>query len=339
MNRIAAITAVLALSAFAAHAEDWGDNTDYASDSAYSETMAMCRQVKGRQPPASDRPDAAAARSLKGCSSEALYYGIGIAADPVKARQCAFVEAANPEEGGVFSGETMLMTIYANGRGAKRDLDLAIHYACRIDGAPMEYDGRIRHLAALKTKPEAEPFHFCNDVTSGLAGGYCASHEADIAGAKRDARLAKLMAAWTPAERAAFAPLKAAMAAYVDAHGGKEVDMSGTLRAALQTSAEEEVRADFADMLEALQAGRVPPGDYKAADAALNAAFKKARAFAPGDMGTVTREDILDAQRTWLKYRDAFIAFAKVKWPGVSSDSVAAWMTQTRTKMLEGSQG
>ncbi|PSJ41689.1 lysozyme inhibitor LprI family protein [Allosphingosinicella deserti] len=51
--------------------------------------------------------------------------------------------------------------------------------------------------------------------------------------------------------------------------------------------------------------------------------------------GAVTRTGIRDAQRAWLRYRDAFLAFAKVKFPAVASDSLAAWLTDKRTEMLE----
>jgi hypothetical protein len=50
--------------------------------------------------------------------------------------------------------------------------------------------------------------------------------------------------------------------------------------------------------------------------------------------GAVTREGIRDAQRAWLRYRDSFLAFASVKYPKISRDSLAAWLTDKRTAML-----
>jgi len=96
----------------------------------------------------------------------------------------------------------MLMTIYANGEGAKRDLDVAIHLACGIEGAPMESHGRVAHLAELKAKGwKGRDFHYCDDITSGLAMGYCASHSATMARALREKALAAMSAGWTPAEK------------------------------------------------------------------------------------------------------------------------------------------
>ena len=40
--------------------------------------------------------------------------------------------------------------------------------------------------------------------------------------------------------------------------------------------------------------------------------------------------------RAWLGYRDAFLAFAAVKYPRVSRDSLAAWITQNRSQIIPG---
>jgi hypothetical protein len=323
---------------------DWGDaNDEWTNSPGYETSKALCRQLRKHEPPAADRPDAATAASLKGCDSEALYYGIGMPADPVRARQCAFLEAEG-EDGGVFSGRTMLMTIYANGAGAKRDLDVAIHLACGLDGAPMESHGRVTHLAEMKAAGgKGEDFHFCNDITSGLAMGYCAGHGARIAGAKRAATLARLSRGWTAAQRQALARLRTAHEAYAEAHSAGEVDLSGTARGAMATEAEEGLREELLVLLTDLASGRPPrydAGGYRAADAKLNAAYRKLmRETEPTDApGPVTREGIRDTQRAWLRYRDAFLAFAAVKFPRVDRDSLAAWLTEQRTAMLAGEE-
>jgi uncharacterized protein YecT (DUF1311 family) len=337
--RISAALAFGCCALAAASAQDWSANKDEIT-SDYTESKAICRGLLDREPPAADRPDARTAASLEGCDSEKLYYGIGMKADPVRARQCAFLEMRNEPDEGVFAGRTMLMTIYANGVGAKRDLDVATHLACGLEGAPAEVDGRVRHLAGLKAKGRTDrPFDFCDDITSGLAMGYCADHAAGMAAPVREARIAQLASGLTAPQGQAFAALRRAHTAFVDAHGGGEIDMSGTARAAMEIEAEEGARDELPDLLQRLAAGRVPaatPAQFAAADAKLNAAYRKALAEAGPDNGTVTKEGIRAAQRAWLRYRDAFLAFATIKFPQVSRDSVAAWLTQKRTKMLEG---
>jgi hypothetical protein len=41
----------------------------------YESSKALCRALRGREPPAADRPTPAQAAALAGCSSEDLYYG------------------------------------------------------------------------------------------------------------------------------------------------------------------------------------------------------------------------------------------------------------------------
>jgi len=325
----------------AASAQDWSENKDEIT-SGMTQSKAICRGVLHRDPPAADRPDARTAASLKGCDSEKLYYGIGMKADPVRARQCAFLEMQKEPDEGIFAGRTMLMTIYANGVGAKRDLDVATHLACGLEGAPAEVDGRVTHLAELKSKGwTGNDFDFCDDITSGLAMGYCADHAANVAAPARDAKIAALASGFAPAEKQAFEALRKAHAAFVDAHGDGEVDMSGTARAAMEIEAQEGARDEFVDILQRLASGRAPAfthAQFVAADAKLNQAYRKALAEAgpPDAVGAVQKEGIRDAQRAWLRYRDAFLAFAALKYPQVTRDSLSAWLTEKRTKMLEG---
>jgi len=335
------LAVALAIAAAAEPPWDWGDARDErASSGDFEASKALCRKLRDREPPASDRPDKAAAAALKGCDSEALYYGIGMPADPVRARQCAFLEAER-DDGGVFSGRTMLMTIYANGEGAKRDLDVATHLACGIEGAPMESHGRVMHLAELKAKGwKGRDFHFCDDITSGLAMGYCASHEAGRAGALREKALAAMTAGWTAAEKQAFARLRTAHAAYVEAHGSGEVDLSGTARAAMSIEAEEALRDELVEVLERLRSGRAlptPASRLTAEDAALNAAYRRRLQETGGEdagPGAVTAEGVRAAERAWLRYRDAFLAFAALKFPRVPRNELAAWLTRQRTARL-----
>ena len=330
----------LTLAAAAEAPWDWADAKDEWSNSPeYAASKALCRKLRTREPPRSDRPDAATAASLKGCDSEALYYGIGVQADPVRARQCAFLEAER-EDGGVFSGRIMLMTIYANGRGAKRDLDVATHLACGIEGAAMESHGRVTHLAELKKKGwKGQDFHFCDDITSGLAMGYCASHAARMAAPRREAALAAMSAGWSAPAKQAFARLRAAHSAYVEAHGSGEVDLSGTARAAMVIEAEEALRDELIEVLERLRSGRAlptPATRLAAEDAQLNAAYRRRLEATRGETypGGVTSEGVRDAERAWLRYRDAFLAFAAIQFPRVPRNELAAWLTRQRTALL-----
>ena len=165
-----------------AAAFDWGDpGGEGSGDPQYARSQALCRQLRDREPPAADRPAAQAAALLRGCDAEALYYGIGVRRDPARARACAFTQAPAHPSLEPFAGRAMLMTIYANGTGARRDVDVAIHLACGIAGlAPAEYDARVTHLARLRGAARRGPdFHYCDDIRGGLAEG-CARRTARL---------------------------------------------------------------------------------------------------------------------------------------------------------------
>jgi len=321
-------------------AQDWGNpasDDPFAAD--FAQSRALCRRLNERAPPAADEPDAERLASLRGCNSESLYYGIGVPVDPERARLCAFAEIAQHRADAPFSGNVMLMTIYANGVGAHRDLDLATGFACDIDGAPAEMDGRVTHLAELKAQNwQGSDFSFCDDITSGLAMGYCAGHDASIADAHRDAEIARISAGWPPAARRIFADLGTARDDYAQQRGTRETDMSGTARGALATGAIEEARDDFIQLLRRLEAGQVrfaTAAQFALADRRLNQSYAAVRRGIGDAGGTVTWSDVQQTQRAWIGYRDAFLAFAAVRYPNVSRDSLATVLTERRIAILD----
>lgn len=345
-------TALLAgLLAAPAGATEWNWADDPASRRPeYAASVAACERVRGRQPPAADRTGAAQARALADCDSEALYYGIGMPADPQRARECAWVEANTPRTGTIpaFSGIGMLMTIYANGVGAARDLDLATALACRIEGAPFEVAGRVEHLQAIAAAPPPSvDFSFCDDITSGMAMAICARHDARLEEDRRSRRLDALSDRWNDASRAAFAPLRRAANRFARVSSENEVDLSGSGRWAFVTHHEQRQLDAFLALLETLESDSLPLAtrdELQTADARLNRVYRQLMAV-PGDPdaspadadrlgpGTVTRGGIREAQRAWIDYRDAWIAFAARHYWQLD-DSVATWLARRRADDL-----
>lgn len=108
--------------------------------------------------------------------------------------------------------------------------------------------------------------------------------------------------------------------------------MGGTIRDIRMDGVEEHQRDNFLATVQKFESGHLPAGseaDYKKADADLNATYKNVldlaakQNFAEDD-GDIRPEGIQKAERAWLKYCDAWIAFAKVHYPQISS---SAWLT------------
>lgn len=321
---------------------NWGADTDsYTQGREFAGSKAVCRRLGAPRPPPADLPTPAQRPGLKGCDAETLYYGEGARPDYVRARQCAFTQPADDE---VFGGATILMQVYANGLGVAKDLDLATAYACTIQGAPFELKGRVDHLQSLKARPEKGRFDVCDDITSGLMQGHCQRRRSTIADRVRDGRLAALVARLPPSAKPLYPPLKRAFDAFLGAHGGGEVDLSGTARAAQTFEEEDTVKDAFLKRLGQLTSGRWPlatPAEARAADAGMNAAYRKTLAAAAGkdNLTTIKPDDIRKAQRAWLAWRDAYVRFARAAAPGVSAEAVLAELTGDRTAQLDGMVG
>lgn len=331
----------LALGVMAATTAPWNWGTaadDYTSDPSFAASKAVCRKLGAPVIPAADRPNAAETAALKDCNSEALYYGEGMAADYVKARQCAVIEDdRGDDDAGFFGGRTMLMQIYANGLGVPRNLDLATALACSVEAAPAENDGRVVHLQGLAA---TDHFDVCDDITSGYAGGFCAGRESTIAGFARDQKIDAVVKRLPPASTALFAPMKTAFDAFTEAHSGGEVDLSGSARVEFEIEAEDAERDQFFKDLTRLADGQWPAAshaDAAAADAGLNQHYRASLDMCKSadNSSTVTVDDVRAAQRAWLVYRDAYVKFAGAAAPKVGADAILARLTKLRMAELD----
>lgn len=289
--------------------------------------------------------------SLTNCKSDVLYYGLdGKKPDSVRARWCAYQEEANDDgSSGVFNGSDVLLMIYANGDGIKRNWPLAFRFACQVDGAPAELSGRIRHIEAMRQQPQgmdcdqANPagcrLDICDDITSGYMQGRCALETSDRNETPLKAKEDAMVASWPAEHRAAYQSLREKSQAYIEAHSQSEVDLSGTGRAAFVTEHEVFYLAEFRADIAAAE-NRALPGreaDFVATDKELNAVYKELMSGRrnTNDLGTVTLDDIKATQRKWLAYRDAFVAFARIHYPSLPADAVKARLTRERIRTLQ----
>jgi hypothetical protein len=287
---------------------------------------SVCARYRDIPIPEGDEPTT----ELKDCSSEDLYFGIGVAQNPDLARQCAYQERKSG--GPVYGGAGVLAMIYANGIGVKRNKDLALRFACEINGAPAEMEGRIKHLLSF----EGNDFDLCQDITSGYMIGFCNAHEKKLTDVKRQERLQKVVKTVTGPDKVLLDKLQAASREFIEVRIRNEVDLSGTWAAARMINEETVLEEDFLQMLE--RYGQGNPNRYTAQD--LISREKKMQAAltriaqAKFDLTTVTPEKIAKTQKAWEGYRDAFAEFASKHHAGTPDYSVKAWLTAKRVHML-----
>ena len=164
----------------------------------------MCAAVKDVELPAADRPTPAEEKALAKCVSADLYFGFGQAADPEKARKCAYAEIDRNDKTPI-GGKAILMMVYANGKGATRNFDVAIKLACSIGGAPGDDAGRVYQLDRLKKQNwTGNNFSVCDHSSGREMYEQCAILSERFDKIERDQKFNELIAGWKPAEKKAF---------------------------------------------------------------------------------------------------------------------------------------
>jgi Protein of unknown function (DUF1311). len=227
---------------------------------------------------------------------------------------------------------------YANGWGVKRNSRLALALVCHGADVPAELFGMVDFLSKTQSDPALKkPFVFCEHLTSGMNGSQCEAFDQDKDQAIRDHALAKIVAGFTPEQKAAFAALKKTNEAYIEAHSGDERDMSGTLRGAFYAEEAGKLHAAFLKAIEGFEKGNRPPRDnFAAADKALNEAYRTVLTKTDWTTtGTVAPEGVRKTERLWLKLRDAWAGFGTARYPGSSADDWKAWATRARLAVLK----
>lgn len=325
--------------------DDWAqrDLSYFGDTDEWDKTRAICAAVSSARAPEGDLPTPEDRAALEGCSSAELYYGIGMPADPVAARKCAFLEIERNRTEAAQSFATpfefheahgMLAIVYANGNGAGRSLDFAIHAACQLEDAPRAMVGRIEHLDRLRRDgPDADAFSTCDDITSGVSAGICSDLSARIADQDRAKALAAWTAGWPASQRDAFTDAFASFEAYVTVSNELNC-FRGTLATACAIEGGENDIAIFLARLRSLvERQPVPPvepaeeGDAVQEDwdrpaVMTTAEFDRSLAY----MDAETREWYVANRKEAIAARRLFepklIAFLKLARPDLTSHQV-----------------
>ncbi|HSB82170.1 MAG TPA: hypothetical protein VLM91_25600, partial [Candidatus Methylomirabilis sp.] len=164
----------------------------------------ICAEVKDVELPAQDRPSPEEEKALAQCVSVDLYFGFGQPADPVKARKCAYVEMEKGDEGLAFGGGTILMMVYANGKGAARNFDVALKLGCERGGEPGDVAGNVHQLSRLKQAHwTGSNFSVCDHSSGRYLYAQCAILQDRFDTAERDTNLNAIMSRWSAQERTA----------------------------------------------------------------------------------------------------------------------------------------
>src|ERR1700730_4480391 len=214
----------------------------------------MCASVKDVELPAADHPTPAEEKALANCKSVDIYFGFGQAADPVKARKCAYAEMDRGAKV-PLGGKAILMMVYANGNGATRNFDAALKLACNFGGAQRDDAGRVYQLDRLKKQNWAgNNFSVCDHSSGREMYEQCAILSERFDKIERDQKFNELISGWKAPEKKAFRTFMEEETSFDESEAKKGLNLEGTF----EIQEEIFLKQNLLSALEAFERGELP---------------------------------------------------------------------------------
>ena len=300
-------------------------NTWFTDNDKTSDWYQQCMKVKHLVIPEQDLPPKNWAQNTKNCDAQNLYYNSLTQDEWDKTRYCAISS----------NDDAVLMMLYANGYGVKKDYDLAIKYACQIPAAQFETSGRVIRLASRpQGGPTNEAFDQCDDASSKLMINTCAWIQKRFSDRKLARSIENLTTNWTDQQKKSFEKLLASHKQYEEVRGRSEwVCLTATCGSEILYFKIGELDKFINEIRKIEEDG--PPkftiNDYQSLDQNLNDIYQSIMADPDfGKNSTIQKNMIRKTQRAWLKYREAWVLFGKTKYPDSNISSWRAYITQQR---------
>lgn len=241
----------------------------------------------------------------------------------------------------VVGGSLILADIYFNGAGVKRNVPLAMRFACEFEeGTAMLALPEIKKLKG--SLPAHAPFEFCDYASTTFTENFCADYSSEIAHDRRDRYYKSLKSSMTQVQRAGFDKLRSAEEAYVAAHAS-EVYQGGSIHG-IRTLASEEILDDLFHtevvQFERKEWPKLSDRQIRTADEVLKQEYEKTLrkvGLATQDEiddGVVTAKGLASAEESWETYREAWVAFARARYPG-EVDAIRAKITLDRYRLVK----
>jgi hypothetical protein len=290
-------------------------------------------------------------KTFPDCASYRSYRGIGRPVNFSAARACAWQERLaqkaslqqNQQEptAWVIGGSLILADIYFNGAGVPRNIPLAMRFACESEeGMAMLALPEIAKLNGAL--PAHRPFEFCDYAVTTFTMNFCGGYASEIESNLRTRYYDSLRSSMTTEQRAAFEKLLAAERAYIEAHAF-EVDQGGTIRN-LRTLGSQHILENLfrADLVQ-FERRHWPPlsaPQIAEADGLLQHEYQEKMQQLSKESqeqnadGAVSVQNLSKAEGAWEKYREAWTAFARLRYP-VAADGIRAQITLDRYRWVK----
>ncbi len=184
-----------------------------------------------------------------------------------------------------------------------------------------------------------------SDETSGLALKFGDHEIMEQRKHAREHELDQMSKNWSGKLRAAYALLRKAAAEFADTSSRNEIDQVGTGRGEFADGMYADEMNYFLQTLQASERGDFPrhsKSEFIKQDKKLNETYQGIMHPTKGqpDIFTgITTDGVRKAQRAWLRYRDAWVAFARLRYPSVPDFAWQAMLTEKRIAQLDNLDG
>ena len=328
----------------------WALATTAAGQIASAGLAAGCSAYASIPLPA-EAEKATVPKTPPACASYRSYRGIGRPVNYSEARACAWQErlaqkadlGQNQEEptAWIVGGPLILADIYFNGAGVKRDISLAMRFACESEERMATL--ALPDIAKLNGSPHPHRrFEFCDYAASTFTMNFCSSYASEIEDDRRSRYYNSLKSFMTPEQRAAFVKLLAAQDAYTKAHAF-EVDQGGTIRGIRTAGSQGILKELFHTEVVHFERKKWPSlsdNEITMADPWLHREYGKklqqlrTQTEESIDQGAVTAGNLSSVEERWQAYRDAWVAFARLRYPAAVA-LIRAEITLARYRLLK----
>ncbi len=285
------------------------------------------------------------------CASYRSYRGIGRPVNYSEARACAWQERLAQKAGlgqnqneptaWVVGGSLILADIYFNGEGVKRNIPLAMRFACESEEAMAKQV--LEGITDLSDSPRTNgPFEFCDYAETTFTMDFCVDYASEIEDDRRSRYYSSLKSSMPPEQQAAFEKLLTAEDAYIEAHAS-EVDQGGTIRAIRTVGSEKILNNLFHTEIVRFERKEWPAlsgNRIETADGLLSREYQmklqqlQSQTKQEIDEGAVTADHLSNVEETWQTYRDAWVTFARLRYPGDVA-AIRAEITLERYRWLK----
>lgn len=318
-----------------------------SSDEKWGEKCAPYASV----PLPSEAENVPTPKESPACASYKSYRGIGRPVNYADARACAWRERVarkanlgqNEKEptAWVVGGSLILADIYYNGAGVKRNVPLAMRFACEFEesSAELAMDDLTKSVGQAYAHT---PFEFCDYAATTFSENFCSSYENEIDDDRRRRFYNSLKSSMNKEQLQAYDRLLSAESKYIDEHA-REVYQGGTIRD-IRTMGSQKILEDlFHTEVVNFERKRWPVLSQKqiaGADALLGHEYAKAvqrikaQPEDDTDDGLISVDDLAKAEATWKSYRDAWVEFARVRYP-TEVDAIRAEVTLRRYHLVK----